>query len=159
MKNISEHISYGEATKSNTALRYGIDNVPNDEELTSMHLVAENVFEPLREFAGHPIRINSFFRSAALNKKVGGSKTSSHTKGQAMDIDSLGNLTNLEMAKFIIERLSFDQVIIEYPNIQGEPKWVHLSYVSEDKNRNQVLVCKRVGGRVVYSVWKNENLL
>ena len=84
---ISKHISYKEGVYSNTAIRKGIDNTPNDEQLKNMELIAEKVFEPLREWVGGPIKINSFFRSPELNTAIGGSSKSQHCKGQAIDID------------------------------------------------------------------------
>jgi uncharacterized protein YcbK (DUF882 family) len=84
---ISNHISYKEGVYSITATRRGIDNTPNDEQLKCMETIAEEVFEPLRTYVGGPIKINSFFRSPELNTAIGGSKTSQHCKGQAMDID------------------------------------------------------------------------
>ena len=75
---ISKHISYKEGVYSNTAIRRGISNDPNDEQLANMELVAEEVFEPLRTYIGGPIKINSFFRSPELNKAIGGSGKSQH---------------------------------------------------------------------------------
>ena len=71
MERISEHISYREGTKSNTAARLGIDNTPGNYEVTNMVGVAYNVFEPLRKFVGGPIRINSFYRCEDLNRAIG----------------------------------------------------------------------------------------
>jgi zinc D-Ala-D-Ala carboxypeptidase len=81
---ISEHISYKEGVYSITATRLGIDNTPGDDQLHFMEIIAEKVFEPLREWVGGPIKINSFYRSPELNTAIGGSKTSQHCKGQAM---------------------------------------------------------------------------
>jgi len=83
MINISEHISYSEATLSPTALRLKIDNTPDAETLERMKAVANACFEPLRKWYGKPIKVNSFYRCAALNKAVKGSKTSQHVKGEA----------------------------------------------------------------------------
>ena len=99
---ISEHISYKEGVRSNTATRRGIDNTPNNEQLDNMELVAEEVFEPLRAYVNGPIKINSFFRCPELNKAIGGSSKSQHCKGQAMDIDdTFGRMTNAEMYHWI----------------------------------------------------------
>ena len=87
MKKISKHISYSEGVYSITANRLGLPNDPSDEHLASMKLLAEEVFEPLREHVSHPIKINSFYRGPQLNKAIGGSHSSQHCKGQAMDID------------------------------------------------------------------------
>ncbi len=95
---ISKHISEKEATKSVTALRLGIDNTPNGDSISNMKLVAEMVFEPLRQWVGGPIKINSFYRSPALNEAIGGSSKSQHCQGRAMDIDDVyGHKTNKEM--------------------------------------------------------------
>ena len=136
---ISDHITYAEAIHSQTAKRKGIDNTPNPNQIEAMKLLAEKVFEPLREWVGGPIKVNSFFRSPELNTKIGGSKTSQHCKGQAIDIDDVyGYKTNSEMYQWIKENLSFDQMIWEF-GTDTQPNWVHVSYVSEENNRNRCL--------------------
>ena len=149
---ISKHISYKEGVYSNTATRRGINNDPNDDQLYFMELIAEKVFEPLREWVGGPIKINSFYRSPELNTAIGGSKTSQHCKGQAMDIDdTFGKATNAEMYHWIKENMDFDQMIWEFGD-DDNPNWVHVSYVSEEKNRNRCLRAFKSGGKTVYSV-------
>ena len=136
---ISKHVSYKEGTYSITATRLGVDNTPNDEQLTNMELVGEKVFEPLREWVGGPIKINSFFRGSELNRAIGGARKSQHMKGQAMDIDdNYGNATNAEMYHWIKENLDFDQLIWEFGD-DNNPNWVHVSYVSKEGNRNRCL--------------------
>ena len=136
---ISDHITYAEAIHSQTAKRKGIDNTPNPNQIEAMKLLAEKVFEPLREWVGGPIKVNSFFRSPELNTKIGGSKTSQHCKGQAIDIDDVyGYKTNSDMYHWIKENLSFDQMIWEF-GTDTQPNWVHVSYVSEENNRNRCL--------------------
>ena len=149
---ISKHISYKESTRSTTALRLGIDNEPNEEQLENMKLVANNVFEPLRVFINGPIKVNSFFRSPDLNKAIGGSIRSQHCKGQAIDIDdTYGKATNAEMYWWIKENLDFDQMIWEFGN-NHNPHWVHVSYVSPNKNRNRCLKDFREDGKTKYKV-------
>ena len=139
MENISKHISYREGIRSTTADRLGIDNKPGQVELVNMEVIAERIFEPLREWVGGPIRINSFYRSPKLNKAIGGSKRSQHIEGRAMDIDdTYGHKTNAEMFIFIKQNLDFDQMIWEF-GTDDNPNWVHVSYVSEDSNRNRCL--------------------
>ena len=139
MENISKHISYKEGIRSTTADRLGIDNKPGQVELINMEVIAERIFEPLREWVGGPIRINSFYRSPKLNKAIGGSKRSQHIEGRAMDIDdTYGHKTNAEMFNFIKQNLDFDQIIWEF-GTDDNPNWVHVSYVSEDSNRNRCL--------------------
>jgi len=149
---ISKHVSYKEGVYSNTAIRRGIDNTPNDEQLNNMELVANEVFEPLRDWVDGPIKINSFFRSPDLNTAIGGSHKSQHCKGQAMDIDDVFNkATNAEMYHFIKENLDFDQIIWEFGN-DDNPDWVHVSYVSEEKNRRRCLKAYREKGKTKYKV-------
>ena len=130
MEKISKHISYKEGIKSNTAMRLNIDNSPGEYHLGNMNAVAINVFEPLREWVNGPIKINSFYRSVALNKAIGGSSRSQHCEK---------------------ENLSFDQMIWEF-GTDKNPDWVHISYVSEEQNRNRCLKATRVNGKAVYSI-------
>ena len=133
-----------------TATRRGINNTPDDEQLSNMELIAEEVFEPLRGWVGGPIKINSFFRCPELNKAIGGSKSSQHMKGQAMDIDdTFGRMTNAEMYYFIKDHLDFDQMIWEFGN-DDNPNWVHVSYVSPEKNRKLCLKAYKKNGRTKY---------
>ena len=135
-----------------TATRKGIDNTPTDDHLHFMETIAEEVFEPLRAWVGGPIKINSFYRSPELNTAIGGSTTSQHCKGQAMDIDdTFGKATNAEMYHFIKENLDFDQMIWEFGS-DDNPDWVHISYVSKDKNRNRCLKAYRENGKTKYMV-------
>ena len=149
---ISEHISYKEATNSITAIRRGIDNTPNDEQLNNMELISEKVFEPLREYVGGPIKINSFFRCPDLNKAIGGSSKSQHCQGQAIDIDdTYGKVANSEMYHYIKKNLDFDQLIWEFGD-DDNPNWVHVSYVSEEDNRRRCLKAYKEQGRTKYMV-------
>jgi hypothetical protein len=145
MKKISKHISWKEATHSNYAKQYNITNKPSEEHIENMELLAEKVFEPLREWVDAPIRVNSMFRSEKLNTAIKGSSVSSHLKGQAMDITSMGGKSNLEMFHYIKDNLEFDQLIWEFG---AEPKWLHVSY--REDNRKQILVTKRKGVYYTY---------
>lgn len=152
MERISEHISYREAIKSNTASRLGIDNTPSDYEITNMVGVAFNVFEPLRKYVGGPIRINSFYRCEELNQAIGGSSRSQHCEGRAIDLDdTLGYKTNAEMYKYIKDNLSFDQLIWEFGD-DNNPDWIHVSYVHPDENRKRCLRAERINGKTTYRV-------
>jgi len=149
MENISEHISYSEATKSNLAIKKRIDNTPDEEQLKNMKLVAEHVFEPTRKHFGKALFVTSFFRSEKLNKALGGSKTSQHMEGKAMDIDGdLSGIDNREIYKFIKENLEFDQIIIENADKNGKPAWIHVSY-SEGNNRKQVFQKKKGSSKYI----------
>ena len=134
---ISKHITLQEATESATALRMGIKNVPNEVELEAMKYVAENLFEPIREWYNLPIKINSFFRCVALNKAVKGSLTSGHVLGNSIDISGGNKIENKKIFDFIkTSGLDFDQVINEY-----DFTWLHIS-LKKTGNRKQILVIK-----------------
>ena len=149
---ISEHISYKESTRSTTAIRKGIKNIPDNKQLSNMELLAEKVFEPLRKWVDGPIKINSFFRSPELNKAIGGSGKSQHCHGQAIDIDdTYGKVANSEMYHYIKSNLDFDQMIWEFGD-DDNPDWVLISYVSEDNNRRRCLKAYREGGKTKYMV-------
>jgi hypothetical protein len=152
MEKISKHVSYREGVYSRTAERLGLKNDPTDEHLANMKLIAEKVFEPLRVHVGGPIKINSFYRGPELNKAVGGSSKSQHCHGQAIDIDdTFGHATNAEMYKYIKENLNFDQMIWEFGTDEN-PNWVHVSYVSEDKNRNRCLKAYKENNKTKYMI-------
>lgn len=150
MGRISKHISYKEATRSITALRLGIDNTPFEYELGNMKAVAENIFEPLRKWVGGAIKVTSFFRSEKLNKAIGGSVSSQHCQGRAIDIDDVyGHKTNAEMFNYIKDNLDFDTIIWEF-GTDHNPDWIHVSYVSNERNRGRVLKAIKENGKTKY---------
>ena len=149
---ISEHVSLKEGVKSHTATRLNIDNAPSSLDLINMKTIAEQVFEPLRKFVGGPIAINSFYRSPKLNSAIGGSTSSQHCSGRALDIDDkYGYKTNAEMFKYIQCNLDYDQMIWEFGDVNN-PDWVHVSYVSEDVNRRRCLIACKEKGKTKYKV-------
>ena len=148
---ISTHLNLAEVTRSDSAKRHGIDNTPTAEHLENFKLLAEKVFEPIRLHFKEPIFISSGYRSKALNDFIGGSASSQHCKGQAIDIDmdgSKGGVTNKMVFDFIVSRLDFDQLIWEF-GTDSNPDWVHVSY-AKTGNRKQKLKAVRVGGKTVY---------
>lgn len=149
MEKISKYISYAEATKSNTAIKYGIDNTPNKDQLKSMQLVATEVFDKVREHFGVPIAITSFLRVESLNRKIGGAKNSQHVDGQAIDIDAdvFGGVTNKQIYDFIRDNLDYDQLINEF-----DYSWIHVSYVSNESNRNRQLAAVKSNGKTAYQL-------
>lgn len=152
--NISEHITYAEATVSNKAKQLGISNTPNERELKAMKLLAEKVFEPLRKWYGKPIQVTSFFRSAKINKAIGGvqrgNTVSQHARGEAVDIDTTSD--NRKLFDYIKDNLPFDQLIWENGD-DNVPGWIHVSF-SVDYNRKQVLRAVRRGGKTIYLPYK-----
>lgn len=155
---ITRHVAYKEVVRSITARRRNIKNIPTEEQLARIKILCEKVFEPLRKHVKKPIYISSMFRSAKLNKVLGGAKRSQHmaNKGAAMDLDAqtFGKVTNRELGDYIKDNLEFDQLIYEdWDEDFDDYAWIHCSY-NEGNNRNQVLVMKRVKGRVKYEIYK-----
>lgn len=155
MENISEHVSYAEATVSATGSRKGIDNTPSPEILATMKITAEKLFEPIRKHFGVPVRIISFFRSAALNKAVGGAKSSQHMTGEAMDLQMTGQFTNRDLWEWLklahsAGTIDLCQAIYEFGNDQ-EPDWVHVSYATTTRtNKGEFLRAIKVNGKTKY---------
>lgn len=137
---ISKHITVKEATFSAKAVANKISNIPNESQLEAMQHVANNLFEPLREWYGKPIKINSFFRNLEVNKLVGGSSTSQHCKGEAIDISAGSKAENKKLFDYVCKNLNFDQCIWEFGNNEG-PDWVHISLKTKN-NRKQILHIK-----------------
>jgi hypothetical protein len=151
---LSKNLALAEVTRSETAKRKGISNMPTPEHLENFKKLAENVFQPIREHFGVPIHISSGYRSKALNTAVGGSLSSQHCTGEAIDIDMDGtSITNAQIFHFIKDNLNFDQMIWEF-GTDTNPDWVHVSYESTGKQRKQILVAKRVGGKTTYVPYK-----
>jgi hypothetical protein len=149
---LSKHVSYKEGMYSITALRLGLKNEPTEEHLTNMRLISEKVFEPLRAYVRSPIKINSFYRGPELNKAIGGSRKSQHCNGQAIDIDdTLNGFSNSTMFNWIQDNLDFDQMIWEFGD-EYNPDWLHISYVSPEKNRNRCLKAYRKDGKTNYKI-------
>jgi hypothetical protein len=149
--NLSKSFTLNELTKSQEATRLGIDNTPNEEHILNLKLLCENVLQPIRDFYGMPLSVNSGYRSAALCESIGSSSKSQHTKGQAADFEIFG-VANKDLADFVVKNLDYDQCILEFWN-ENEPNsgWVHCSFNSSG-NRKQFLKAEKLNGRVVYTV-------
>jgi hypothetical protein len=145
---ISKHFSLAELSNSATGKRYGISNIPDEKSIKNLTLLAENILEPIREYFDKPIHIISGYRCAALNKRVGGSKSSQHLIGQAADIDNDNTeVSNAEIFNYIKENLKYDQLIWEFGNDEN-PAWVHVSF--SNKPRKQILKAYKDGLTTVY---------
>ena len=148
MVTLSKNFTLTEYTKSQTALRLGIDNTPNEDHLASAKLLFERVVQPVRDHFG-PTVINSGYRGPELNAAIGGAATSQHCRGEAVDIECPG-VPNHEVAEWIQNNLDFDQLILEFYTL-GIPDsgWVHVSYTPEG-NRKQSLTAVKQDGKTVY---------
>ncbi len=149
---LTTNLSLAEATYSATALRKGIANEPTVTHLINLKAVAENIFQPCRNHFGKPLRVTSGYRSKELNKAIGGSNNSQHSKGEALDMQSTEGYTNRDLFMFIKDHLEFDQLIGEFPDDMGEFAWVHCSYKTEG-NRGEVLVAYKDNGKTRYKKW------
>ena len=146
---LTKNFAYQEMIKSSTADRLGISNDATREHVINLVNLCNFILQPVREEFG-PIRINSGYRSPALNKAVGGSKTSQHCNGEAADFEST-KISNPDLAKWISENLIFDQLILEfYDGKDPHSGWVHCSYKKDDTNRGSELTALRVGGKTQY---------
>jgi hypothetical protein len=151
---LSENLSLAEVIRSETAKRKGVSNMPTPEHIENFKKLAENIFQPIRKHFGKPIHISSGYRSDALNKAIGGSKTSQHCKGEAIDIDMDGtSITNAQIFNYIKDNLNFDQLIWEF-GTASNPDWVHVSYNSTGKQRKQILKALKVNGKTSYAPYK-----
>jgi hypothetical protein len=147
---LSKNLMLAEVTRSETAKRKGISNMPTPEHIENFKLLAERVFQPIREHFGKPIIISSGYRSKALNTAIGGALSSQHCQGEAIDIDMDGtDITNAQVFNYIKDNLEFDQLIWEF-GTDTNPDWVHVSYESKGKQRKQILRALKNGGATSY---------
>lgn len=149
---ISTHLDLGEITRSESAKRKGINNMPTPKHIENFKKLAENIFEPIRNHFGVPILISSGYRSKELNKAIGGSLKSQHCVGEAIDIDMDGSsseVTNKMVFDFIKDNLNFDQLIFEF-GTKDAPDWVHVSFKSIGKQRKQILRATKSGEKINY---------
>ena len=151
---LSEHLDLSEVTRSESAKRNGISNMPTAEHIANFKLLAEKIFEPIRNHFRVPIMISSGYRSKELNASLkGASLTSQHCSGEAIDIDMDGSphgVTNRMVFDYIKDNLIFDQLIYEFGDANN-PDWVHVSYESTGNQRKQVLRATRSNGKTAYS--------
>ena len=132
---LSKNFALSEITHSNTAKRLGIENEPTEKHLQNMQHLIDNLIQPLRDAVG-PIRISGGYRNPSLNRAIGGSRSSQHCKGQALDIQfwEMGQMNNKVIYDFILDsNMEFDQMINEF-----DFAWIHIS-LKDKGNRKQVL--------------------
>ena len=147
---LSKHLSLAEVQRSESAKRNGISNTPTPEHIENLKALAEKIFQPIRDHFKKPIRISSGYRSKELNAKVGGSATSQHSKGQAIDLDNDGtDITNRQIFDFVKDNLNFDQLVYEFGD-DDNPNWVHISYNRNGQQRGQVLKAYKLNGQTKY---------
>ena len=146
--NLSRNFTLSELTKSDTAIRRGINNNPNAEQIEKLKALCENILQPVRDHFGR-VKITSGFRSEELCMAIGSSARSQHAKAEAADFECVG-VDNAELADWIKDNLPYDQLIVEYYT-PGEPNsgWIHCSYIS-DQPRASYLWAYRSEGKTKY---------
>lgn len=149
-----KYFTLNEVTRSATATRLNIDNTPNAIIRTNLIALIENVLDPLREKWGMPIIVTSGYRCEKLNKAVGGASSSQHCKGEAADIRTVSDsrADNMKLLRCLLNsNILFDQVICEYPDAQGRPDWIHVSFKRNGGNRKSKITASRIGSKTYYS--------
>ena len=146
---LTANFSLEELTKSETALRFGLDNTPNDQELSNLVALCESVLQPIRDHFGKGVKVNSALRTIPVNRAVGSSDSSHHVKGMAADIEIPG-VPNATLAEYVRDNLPFTQVILEFYT-RGIPAsgWCHVSYDPQNLKR-QALTAVKENGKTVY---------
>lgn len=150
--NLTKNFTLSELTKSDTALRQGLDNTPDETVTANLQALAINVLQPVRDHYDKAVKVTSGYRSLAVNAAVGGvqgAKPSDHTRGMAADIE-VGGVPNHELAEWIAQNLPFTQVILEFYT-RGIPDsgWVHVSYDPANLKK-QTLTAVKENGKTVY---------
>jgi uncharacterized protein YcbK (DUF882 family) len=150
MPQLSTNFSLKELTRSDTAIRKGIDNTPDFEQVINLTHLSIFILQPVRDKWGSTT-VNSGLRVLELNRAIGSSDTSQHRKGEAADIECKA-VSNLELAKWIRDNLDFDQVILEaYDGVDPTSGWVHVSYRADRKNRKKCLTATFINGKAKYT--------
>mgnify|MGYP002636329760 CR=1 FL=1 len=147
---LSENFTLNELTKSQEAIRLGIDNEPSDVQITNLMLLCTHILQPIRNHFKLPVSISSGYRSVALCEAIGSSSGSQHAKGQAADFE-IFSLPNKEVSDWIVKNLDYDQCILEFWN-PNDPNsgWIHCSY-NDAGNRKQYLKASKENGKIIYS--------
>ena len=146
--NLTRNFTLSELIKSDTAIRKGINNNPNAEQIEKLKALCENILQPVRDHFGR-VKITSGFRSVALCEAIGSSARSQHAKAEAADFECIG-VDNAELFDWIKDNLQPDQLILEFYT-PGEPNsgWIHCSYTS-DQPRKQFLWAYKSEGKTKY---------
>ena len=147
--NLTKNFTLAEMTKSETALRLGLENEPDEAQLTNLKALAENVLQPVRDYFGKGVKVNSALRTLPVNRAIGSGDSSDHVKGMAADIEIPG-VANAELAEWIRDNLEFRQLILEFytPGVP-DSGWVHVAFNPAD-NKKQVLTAMKENGKTVY---------
>ena len=156
---IGKYLTFAECVKSDTAIKKGIHNIPTGNEVLAMVKVCAYIYDDICEHFNSKIPVTSFYRCERLNKLIGGSVTSQHVKGEAIDLDCdslTSGLSNKIIFNYIKNNLTFDQLIWEFGD-DNRPDWVHVSVAYEGRQRMEVLRAFRIKNKTIYTQWQNTN--
>lgn len=149
---LTKNFTLKEMTKSESAARLGIHNVPNEEDVDALKLLCENVLQKVRDHYKKPVMVTSGYRSPDLCEAIGSSRKSQHTRGEAADFE-INGIDNKELAKWISENLDFDQVILEYYDEENPNSgWIHCSYKKQDNRKNVLKTSRDSNGKLIYTI-------
>ena len=152
--NLSNYLTLEMVEASHTAKVRKIDNAVPVGAKAALALLGKRVYDPICEQFGK-VLVTSGYRSPQLNTAIGGAKSSGHTRGEALDLDSRNiGLSNIDLFHFSYNNLDFDQLIAEFEK-GGEPEWIHISHKASG-NRKQALIAVRIGKDVVYHAFTQE---
>ena len=156
---LSKYFTLAEMVKSDMAIRWGIDNIPTEEQIENLKALCINCLDKIRDYFG-PVRINSGFRCLKLNTKIKGDKKSQHMKAEAGDFE-VDNYTNDHVWNWIVTEsdIDFDQCIAEFIGSHGTDGWIHVSYSRKRKNRNLITIASKVDGKTVYKNYTKEQII
>ena len=153
---LSNNFSLKEMTASQTADRHGITNNPSEDHMDNLKKLCENILQPVRDHYGKVVSVSSGYRSPELCVKIGSSLKSQHAKGQAADFEIFG-VPNAELAKYIIDNLNFDQLILEFFTLDDPNSgWVHCSFNNKVENRKQFLRAYKDNGKTKYEMYSDD---
>tara|TARA_R100001443_G_scaffold100577_1_gene108087 strand:+ start:19742 stop:20239 length:498 start_codon:yes stop_codon:yes gene_type:complete len=161
---LSKNFTLKELTRSNTALRLGIDNEPSKEGIYKLTLLATQILQPLRDSLG-ALRVTSGYRSFVLSEAIGSSSRSQHCRYEAVDLQYFkrGKMDNIKIYQALKElALPFDQVILEFGDATEyvdpeNPAWVHLSYTINDNRCQELVAYKDINNKTKYRTVTNYN--
>lgn len=152
---LSKNLSLSEVIYSQTAIRRDIDNSPTNTHIENLKYLAEKVFQPIREHFGVPIYISSGYRSQALNEAIGGSKTSFHSHGMALDLDQDGRnrgVSNADVFYYIKDNLQFTELIWEFGD-ENNPNWVHVAIAKGREEEKKIKIAEKINNKTQYKIW------
>ena len=146
--NLSRNFTLTVLTKSDTAIRRGINNNPNSGQIEKLKMLCEKILQPVRDHFGR-VKVTSGFRSPELCQAIGSSANSQHARAEAADFEVVG-VDNAELADWIHRELDWDQLIVEFYT-PGEPNsgWIHCSF-TEGTPRKQFLHAFKLDGKTKY---------